>query len=197
MNTAPKFSGIVKFRVEGQKALPPFQQEINRRFIAMDGEMPNALRYQCRIATDARKAFESVPLADGETLTLHHRVMPQFGWENDRGRAFLTATMVYSGDGKTYRVKWIGSKVPGKMLDVAVRHDEGKFVAATTIMLDLADAEVSAVRARVRDRAKSREHEQAYERRHQEATGENRNATRRKYSCGRATRAKIDAANAA
>lgn len=197
MNTTPKFSGIVKFKVEGQKALPPFQQEINRRFIALGGEMPNALRYQCRIATDARKAFEKVALDSGETLTLHDRVMPQFGWENDRGRAFLTVTMVHSGDGKTYRVKWIGSKVPGKMLDVAVLHDEGKFVARTTIALDLADAEISAVRTQTRDRAKSLANERAYDQRHREKTGENRNVTRRKYTCGRATRAKIDAANAA
>lgn len=141
MSTTPKFSGIIKFRVEGQKALPPFQQELNRRFIAMGGEMPEALRYQCRIAQDARANFETVKLDDGEMLSLHPNTGPQFG-KNVHGQAYLTATFTYSGDGKTYRVNWTGHAVPDEMMKVAVKHDLGKYVPRKSIPLDLAQADV-------------------------------------------------------
>lgn len=141
MNAIPKFSGIIKFRVKGQRALPPFQQELNRRFIALGGEMPEALRYQCRIATDARENLKLVKLDNGETLTLSPSVAPQFG-KNRHGQTYLTATMLYSGDGLYYRVNWTGAAVPEKMARIAVAHDLGKYVRAAVIPLDLAAADV-------------------------------------------------------
>lgn len=141
MSTTPKFSGIIKFKVEGQKALPPFQQELNKRFIAMGGEMPEALRYQCRIAQDARTNFETVNLDNGETLSLHPNVGPQFG-KNTHGQPYLTATFTYSGNGESYRVNWTGHAVPDEMTKVAVKHDLGRYVPRTTILLDLGSADV-------------------------------------------------------
>lgn len=141
MNATPQFSGIIKFKVEGQKALPPFQQELNRRFIAMGGEMPEALRYQCRIAQDARTNFEKVELDNGEILSLHPNVGPQFG-KNAHGQPYLTATFTYSGDGESYRVNWTGHAVPDEMTQVAVKHDLGKYVPRKTILLDLSKADV-------------------------------------------------------
>lgn len=143
MNTIPNLVGTVPFRVHGQKALSKFQQEVNARFIAMGGEMPESLRFQCRIATDARENFARIDLPDGETLTLHPKAAPQFGKNRD-GHAFLTVTLKYSGDGRGYRFRWIGQNVPRKMQEVAVKHDQGKYVAATTVPLDLSAAEVTA-----------------------------------------------------
>lgn len=142
MNTIPNLVGTIPFRVHGQKALSKFQQEVNARFIAMGGEMPESLRFQCRIATDARENFARIDLPDGETLTLHPKAAPQFGKNRD-GHAFLTVTLKYSGDGRGYRFRWIGQNVPRKMQEVAVKHDQGKYVAATTVPLDLAAAEVT------------------------------------------------------
>lgn len=141
MNAAPDITGTINFRVEGQKALPPFQQELNRRFIAMGGEMPESLRYQCRIAQDARNNFATINLDNGETLTLHPNVGPQFG-KNAHGQVYLTATFTYSGDGQTYRVNWTGTAVPKEMAEVAVRHDLGKHVPRKVIRLDLANADI-------------------------------------------------------
>ena len=142
MNTIPNLVGTIPFRVHGQKALSKFQQEVNARFIAMGGEMPESLRFQCRIATDARENFARIDLPDGETLTLHPKAAPQFGKNRD-GHAFLTVTLKYSGDGRGYRFRWIGQNVPRKMQEVAVKHDQGKYVAATTVPLDLAAADVT------------------------------------------------------
>ena len=140
MNT-PQFTGHVNFKIHGQKALPKFQQELNRRFIEEGGSMPESLRFQCRIAQDARENFERIELADGTTLSLHHRAKPQFGKNRD-GLPYLTVTLVWSGDGKGYRFRWIGKEVPLKMQRVAVSHDQGKEVPAAMVRLNLAAAEV-------------------------------------------------------
>src|SRR5690606_26416384 len=56
---------------------------------------------------------------------------------------YLTATMIYSGDGEAYTFRWVGNAVPKEMLKVAVKHELGKAVGATAIPLDFAKAEVS------------------------------------------------------
>lgn len=51
--------------------------------------------------------------------------------------------MMYSKDGQGYRFQWIGEAVPRKMQEVAVKHDGGKAVRATTIPLDFSAALVT------------------------------------------------------
>lgn len=132
----------IKFKVAGQQADPKWKQTMLKKMVDLGDAPTEALRYQCRIATDARENLATVELTDGETLTLHRTVQPQFG-KNSEGRAFLTATMMYSGDGQGYRFQWIGDAVPRKMQEVAVKHDGGKAVRATTILLPLSDAIVT------------------------------------------------------
>ena len=137
----PNMLGTIDFRVEGQPAIPKWQQTAIADALKRNDSPPKALRFQCRIATDARVMFEKVRLVDGETLTLHRKAKPQFGKDRS-GNAFLTTTLVYSGDGKAYSVKWVGSAVPDRMQSVAVKHDLGKAVRPAVIPLDLADATV-------------------------------------------------------
>ena len=194
MNTIPNLTGTIPFRVAGQKALPKFQQELNRRFIEMGGEMPEELRFQCRIATDARENFRHIDLPDGETLTLHPKAKPQFGLNRD-GLPYLTATLKYSANGLGYRFRWIGTNVPRRMQEVAVKHDLGKYVAAVTIPLDLADAEVTLAREVNNTPGTTAAQKRAYEARYQAKHGKKRPKEKRApRTCARITEATISAA---
>jgi hypothetical protein len=139
--TIPQLRGIVKFNVQGQEALPKWMQTAIQNALAVSESPPESLRYQCRIATDAHENFKNLTLENGETLRLHN-AKPQFGRNHD-GKPYLTVTMIYSGDGLGYRIRWIGANVPTKMVDVAIKHDKGLAVAPTTIGLDLTKAEVT------------------------------------------------------
>jgi len=140
--TIPQLTGIIKFKVEGQSALPKWMQTALADALDKADAPPESLRFQCRIATDAQKNLALVKLASGETLTLHPIARPQFGKDN-KGHAYLTATMTYSGDGENYTLRWIGDAVPSKMQEVAVKHDKGLAVSPTTIALDLSAAQVA------------------------------------------------------
>ena len=140
--TLNSVSGIVRFKVKGQNAQPKWIQSLLAESLDRQVAPPEALRYQCRIATDANENLEVIDLPDGETLTLHYKKKSQFG-KNSKGQAFLTATFVYSGDGQGYCLRWVGDAVPKKMQQVAVAHDQGKKVAPTTIALDLSKATVT------------------------------------------------------
>lgn len=193
MNAIPNLTGTIPFRVQGQKALPKFQQELNRRFIEMGGQMPEELRFQCRIASDARDNFRHIDLPGGETLTLHPKAKPQFGLNRD-GLAYLTATLKYSGDGMGYRFRWIGQHVPHKMQQVAVKHDLGKYVPATTIPLDLAAAEVTLAREVNNSPGTTPAQKKAYEERFQAKHGKKRAKEKRApRSCARITEADLAA----
>lgn len=139
--TLTNLTGKIKFRVESQKALSRWQATAIRDALARNDSPPEELRFQCRMATDARQNFAHLDLSNGETLKLHHRSRPQFGKNRD-GDAYLTVTMTYSGDGQSYCLRWTGDGVPRKMQELAVKHDEGRAVKACVILIDLADAEV-------------------------------------------------------
>lgn len=136
-----KFEGVIPFKVESQEEVSKGLQASLKRQVE-SGTPPEELRFQCRIALDARVNFRDVQLRDGESLSLHPKSFPQFG-KTSRGLAYLTATLVYSGDGKAYTFRWVGNSVPKKMMKVAVNHDLGRSVDAVTIPLDLSKAEVS------------------------------------------------------
>ena len=140
--TIKNLSGTVKFKVEGQQAQPKWMQTALKDALDKAEAPPESLRFQCRIATDARANFKYIELPDGESLSLHPKSNPQFG-KNRNGHAYLTASLVYSGDGQAYTFRWIGDAVPKKMQEVAVRHDKGQFVRPTVVLLDLAKATVA------------------------------------------------------
>lgn len=140
--TLPNLTGTIKFKVEGQQAQPKWMQTALKDALDKADAPPESLRFQCRIATDARKNFEQINLPNGETLTLRRSSNPQFGKNRD-GHAYLTVTMTYSGDGLGYRLRWTGDSVPKRMQEIAVRHDRGNAVKPATIGLDLSAAEVT------------------------------------------------------
>lgn len=141
MNTL-NLTGIVKFKVNGQAAMPKWAQQAIQNAMETAEAPPESLRFQCRIAQDARENFKEIPLDNGETLKLHPRTKPQFG-KNHKGLPYLTGTFIYSGDGESYTVKWVGSAVPSKMPEVAVKHDKGLRVGSATVALDLSKAQIT------------------------------------------------------
>lgn len=198
MNTyIDNLNGKIDFRVEAQPALPKWQRIAITDALNRTDSPPKSLRFQCRIATDARTVFEEITLPDGETLTLHDKARPQFG-KDSSGHAFLTVTLKYSGDGKGYRFRWVGEAVPRKMQEVAVKHDEGRAVRAVTIPLDLEAATVvpawkaqgraSAQRRDADRKAKERGYRSAYEEKRKAAR-----ATSAGYTFGRLTAADLPA----
>lgn len=135
-------SGKVRFKIKPQEAQPKWIRAALRDNLTKRVAPPEALRYQCRIATDARENFSLVELDNGETMRLSPSAKPQFG-KNHEGRIYLTATLIYSGDGESYKVRWIGDAVPTKMIDVAVRHDQGLAAKGATVVLDMSQAEIT------------------------------------------------------
>lgn len=142
MTTTLAIRGTVKFRIAGQEALPKWQQTAVRNALAAEVSPPNELRFQCRIATDARENFAHVPLADGSALNLHPKSKPQFG-KNSHGDPYLTVVVVHDKTGQSFRLTWKGAAVPRKMQEVAVKHDQGLRVAACTVAIKLEDAEIA------------------------------------------------------
>lgn len=140
--TLEAIDGSVKFKIQGQEAFPRWLQQKLKRDIEAGEVPPEGLRFQCRIAKDARENLRLIELANGETLRLSPSAKPQFG-KNHQGRPYLTATMIYSGDGESYRIRWTGDAVPQEMVSVAVRHDRGFKVSPKEIKLDLSKAEIT------------------------------------------------------
>lgn len=135
-------AGLIRFKISEQEAMPSWQKIAVRNALNSASAPPEALRFQCRIAVDAQENFALIKLESGETLTLHHRSRPQFG-KNRNGQAYLTVTMVYSGDGESYALRWVGNGVPLKMQQVAVKHDKGLAVKSVVVALHLEDAQVT------------------------------------------------------
>jgi hypothetical protein len=132
--------GRIRFPVKGQDERPAWERKILYNEINGGHGAPKDLRYQCRIAMDAREVFSSVPV-EGGTLTLHDKSKPQFGRDKN-GKPYLTVVLVDSRDGESYMVRWIGDAVPKKMVQVAVKHDQGKRVEPTIVGLRWEDAEI-------------------------------------------------------
>jgi hypothetical protein len=142
MNTDTiNLTGSIRFAIKGQEARPSWERKALAKVMSNGQGAPNDLRFQCRIAQDARDNFDSIPVPGGE-LSIHQRSKPQFG-RTKEGLAYLTVVLVDSRDGQSYKVRWVGDSVPRKMQEVAVKHDEGKRVAATRVALRWEDAEIT------------------------------------------------------
>jgi hypothetical protein len=141
MNDITNLSGTVRFAIKGQEARPAWERKMLNNALNNGEGAPNDLRFQCRIAQDARENFAEVPVPGG-TLSIHQKSKPQFGRDRS-GRPYLTVTLVDSRDGESYKVRWVGDAVPRKMQEVAVKHDEGKRVGATRVQLRWQDAEIT------------------------------------------------------
>lgn len=135
-------TGSVRFVIKGQEARPSWERKALARAISNGEGAPNDLRFQCRIAQDARENFADVPIPGGGTLSIHPKSKPQFGRDRN-GQAYLTVVLVDSRDGQSYKVRWLGEAVPRKMQEVAVKHDEGKRVATTRVGLRWDAAEIT------------------------------------------------------
>jgi hypothetical protein len=133
--------GAVRFSIKGQEARPAWERKMLANALNNGQGAPNDLRFQCRIAQDARENFANIPVPGG-TLSIHPKSKPQFG-RTRSGEAYLTVVLVDSRDGESYKVRWIGDAVPRKMQEVAVKHDEGRRVGATRVALRWEDAEIT------------------------------------------------------
>lgn len=143
--TDTDFDAKVRFKIKGQSALAKWQQEAIKRGLDSPTGPPEALRFNCRIAQDAKENFAEVPLGNGSYLFLDPRgVQPQFG-KNVHGEAYLTVTLKHSDSGESFRVQWIGEAVPEAMKTTAVMHDEGRKVGAKTVLLELDKARITPV----------------------------------------------------
>lgn len=150
MTDITSLTGSVRFAVKGQEARPVWERKMLANALNNGQGAPNDLRFQCRIAQDARENFERIPLPGGGHLSVHPKSKPQFGRDRN-GKPYLTVVLVDSRDGESYKVRWIGEAVPRKMQEVAVKHDEGKRVAATRVALRWEDAEIVPSEHVVRD----------------------------------------------
>lgn len=143
MNDISNLAGVIRFAVKGQQARSSWERKYLSQAINGGDGAPNDLRFQCRIAQDARENFAHIDLPSGDGfLSIHPKAKPQFG-RDASGRAYLTVVLVDSRDGESYKVRWVGDSVPRKMQEVAVKHDEGKRVGATRIALRWEDAEIT------------------------------------------------------
>src|SRR5690606_676826 len=130
--------------VKGQEQRPKWEQAVFQKALA-EGVAENGLRFQCRIAQDANEAFKSIEIG-GETWVVNERLKAQCG-RNQKGLPYLTVGIVNAQDPeRRYRLTWEGDGIPAKMVEVAVKHDSGKKVAATRIDLKLQDAVIAPVR---------------------------------------------------
>lgn len=141
MNDIASMKGTVRFSIKGQEARPSWERKALANAISNGQGAPNDLRFQCRIAQDARENFAEIPVPGG-TLSIHQKSKPQFGRTRD-GKPYLTVTLVDSRDGESYKVRWIGDAVPRKMQEVAIKHDEGRRVGAARVALRWQDAEIT------------------------------------------------------
>lgn len=137
----PVFRGKVKIPIQKQEAQPRAIQAILKANLGDGSDLPNEVRFQCRIAQDtATRMSAGVTDASGNTWIKHPRVNPQFG-RTPQGDAYLTVTLVQPETNERVCVRWEGDKsFPDTIKRVAVHHDLGKKVAAKTITLDWADA---------------------------------------------------------
>ena len=142
MNGITDLTGVIRFAIKGQEARSSWERKYLAQAINGGNGAPNDLRFQCRIAQDARENFENIDLPGGGSLTIHPKSKPQFGRDSS-GRAYLTVVLVDSRDGESYKVRWLGDAVPRKMQEVAVKHDEGRRVGATRVALRWEDAEIT------------------------------------------------------
>lgn len=141
MSDITQLKGSVRFSIKSQEARPSWERKALASAITNGQGAPNDLRFQCRIAQDARENFAEIPVPGG-TLSVHHKSKPQFGRDRN-GKPYLTVTLVDSRDGESYKVRWIGDAVPRRMQEVAVKHDEGKRVGAVKVALRWQDAEIT------------------------------------------------------
>lgn len=142
MTDVTSLTGTVRFAVKGQEARPVWERKMLADALKNGQGAPNDLRFQCRIAQDARENFERIAIPGGGHLSVHPKSKPQFGRDRN-GKPYLTVVLVDSRDGESYKVRWLGDAVPRKMQEVAVKHDEGKRVAATRVALRWEDAEIT------------------------------------------------------
>lgn len=153
MTTATAIRGNVTVAVKGQPARARWEQKLMQKGMDEGMGASQELRFVCRIAQDANEAFEIIEDAEGNVWTINPKAKAQFG-RNSRGLAYLTVGLINEATDERVRLTWEGDAVPSKMKEVAVKHDEGKRVAATRIRLRLQDADRKVLHDRRTDEEK-------------------------------------------
>jgi hypothetical protein len=149
-----KMSGTIRIRVKGQDAEPKWKQTLLRRALKDGMGATKDLRYQCRIAQDSNTSVRKDRLPDGTdglflsdgTYVKPRPQSPAHFGRNARNLPYLTIGLNWSEDGADYKVTWTGDKIPMKMKEAAVKHDEGRKVGVKIVDLNLADATIVRVR---------------------------------------------------
>lgn len=129
--------GEVEVTVRGQDALPPWQRRIIRDALNNGEDASQDLKFGCRIALDVNEAFENL---EG-VFTLNPKAKAQFG-KNAQGLPYLTVGIINRSSGEKLRLHWEGDAVPRRMIQVAVKHDEGLAVRTAKVKLDLSRAQI-------------------------------------------------------
>lgn len=127
--------------INRQLPAPPGQRVILRKAFNDGVNIPKALWYQCRVAEDLKDALGEGILVNDELYRPNSHSTPFFG-KNVRGKASLVFGLVRDSDGAKFSFKWQGDVVPRRLLELAVKHDEGVRAPKATVTLNFDDAEV-------------------------------------------------------
>lgn len=130
--------GTLTINVKAQPKREGWIQEIIDTQLRDGQGAPKSLRYQCRIALDTGAALED--FVSDLPLSINPSSKPQFG-ESATGLPYLSFGLV-TDSGDRIQVKWEGDDVPKKLVEAAVKHDQGKATRAFTYELDFAKAKV-------------------------------------------------------
>lgn len=130
--------GKISIRVKPQAKRDAWVQKIIDEQIKLGNGAPQALRYQCRIAQDTMEALKAELPAP---LKLNPRSTPQFG-ETYTGLPYLSFGLINEETEQRFNIRWEGDNVPRKMVEVAVKHDQGRATRAAVVKLDFSKAKV-------------------------------------------------------
>lgn len=159
MNTT-QLHGRVVVTVKPQEARPRWERNLLAKAFDEGKGADQELRFTCRIAQDANRAFDSFKDADGNEWVRNPKAAAQFG-RNAAGLAYLTVGVINTATDERVRLTWEGENVPYSMQETAVKHDEGKRVGTKRIGLNLSDAKVAPVSTPYRTPQGKRNHEAA------------------------------------
>lgn len=135
-----EFGGGLRIDIAGQ-ALSKAHQAIIQKALATGMQQDErVVRYSCRIAQDANAAIAAGIVDNQGGLWMPNpNARAQFGKAHD-GEPFLSFGVLNESTGKRRSIRFVGDSVPTKMMEVAVRHDEGRDVRPTSITLNMSNA---------------------------------------------------------
>jgi hypothetical protein len=135
------FHGTIDITVAAQQKLARGQQRLVREAFHDGKNIPQHVRYTCAIAMAVNDAVKDGVTIDDTVYMPNPKVRAQFG-KNKKNLPYLTVGLL-DPDGTPYTLTWQGvQNIPLEMVDVAIKHDEGRTIGTQTIKLSLDDAVV-------------------------------------------------------